>query len=1333
MICTLTAVHLRAGTNEAPVKLAIVSESPETASAADVLTAEFSKNDKVQLLERAEIEKVYREQGLSAGNKDYLKLGQVLGADGLLALQSVTEGKNRYISVQLVAVRPGVILEDERFGQSAQNATGWADDIIHHLDPLLPKLNVLSQDAIPLSVVNFHAGVRTAAAAELEKQMFFLTVERLALEKRLFVLERKRMQSLSEEKELAHSETEAFWNGKYLLDGALDRDGFDPDHVTIHARLIPPGGSPVLIEASGSRTNCAEAVNQLVEKVLTAMKLDSKPVPWNTADEADKFFKEAQWNLAWGDFPQARQSAAAAWALGKHDVDAITLRVRTFMPPPDSGVIYFPPREKPAPEKINDALHALQLYQMFSQNLPPDEPKLDSDWYKLGLDNLTIATRVLQQFNWSPEFYTSVSDKLGELRAAARSVAELLSWSPSVHDSYFVGSRKVKYDDLYHFEERPSIYGLKVEGGCLWQEKPEDTLALYRELMASPVFRYLHERFWFRDADHSSTRLPSPPRLVAWNEADQKRLPDLWQRFVTELKESPDVFQQMEARALRLADVKFPDLNRTFDTRAAYEAANRTANQAYEQELSSAFTDFLDAFVTNRIYFKTNSVDILYLNWGVDDLVEHMGGNTGVTLDKKESLQRQYRTEYAAKLAAKDEGLSKQLAAWDAELRAESAKMEKLQAFEKQKAFLKAGQPFNPSTFVPMFIFGFKGYSREQAQEIRPLLAEYKKGLSGAMARIGEMQVGQVEANVEHIINPVATAAPPAPNRVAMTNGNPARPPGENFSPGRPPWLGQPGTPPQFAQHASFVHGQPPLNGIVKPTTEAPVPEPLVSSNIITVKDFYPMPDDGLPGDHRHDFVILDHQWMEGSLLLDFRYNAWVYSSDSGGNVVFVGMAMFEPATKHWTVVVLPETFKEPVPFSSQQGVLWHGELYSSHIGTIRKFDFVKQTWGPSGFALDSGGQFYNLDGRLFVTDYNSIQEITENGHATRLLASIQRQPPVSSLDSQGALMRLALFTDAQKNLCAAVHNKIFRWDGNDWHEIGAATTSCAPAVFDNGVIFPTDGFNSRPARISRFEMQSNSVELCLSQIAQELGRRGYEPRQTDAKTPPRPLWKLPAELSLPNFSAALWRDDLFLIADHSEKQDIVAEERGTRPDGTLEISHVVTGSKFASKDGYNTALFCFSRDLPAAHEIRLKFEASDGCPPMSGIESKPGFAIPGTVANRAWMQFTTNLMLCGRYAVPPNFKPGIWVASLDSIASEANALKQMQFNVRQQEKTKAEQIEKEVHAEDQQARQAFLKKFDFNHNGIIDPDEQDAAREDPYFIKYYTAVIRAQKEADTK
>ena len=108
------AMQLRAQSN-APVRLALISENDQAATAADVLTVQFSHDSKIQLLERAQIARVYSEQGLSKANTDYLKLGQILGADGLLLLQTATEGTNQFLNIRLVAVKPGVVLLAEKF------------------------------------------------------------------------------------------------------------------------------------------------------------------------------------------------------------------------------------------------------------------------------------------------------------------------------------------------------------------------------------------------------------------------------------------------------------------------------------------------------------------------------------------------------------------------------------------------------------------------------------------------------------------------------------------------------------------------------------------------------------------------------------------------------------------------------------------------------------------------------------------------------------------------------------------------------------------------------------------------------------------------------------------------------------------------------------------------------------------------------------------------------------------------------------------------------------------------------------------------------------------
>src|SRR5208283_5235495 len=84
----ILATRLLAQSN-APVRLALIAETDKASAAADVLTARLSGNPQIQLVERNEIEKVYREQGLSAANRNYLKLGQILGADGLLLIDVI--------------------------------------------------------------------------------------------------------------------------------------------------------------------------------------------------------------------------------------------------------------------------------------------------------------------------------------------------------------------------------------------------------------------------------------------------------------------------------------------------------------------------------------------------------------------------------------------------------------------------------------------------------------------------------------------------------------------------------------------------------------------------------------------------------------------------------------------------------------------------------------------------------------------------------------------------------------------------------------------------------------------------------------------------------------------------------------------------------------------------------------------------------------------------------------------------------------------------------------------------------------------------------------------
>src|SRR5690242_1043750 len=287
-------VSMASGQTNKIARLAIISESSEVRTAADVLTAELSNHKGLQLVERDQVTKVYREQALSAGNHDYLKLGRMLGADGLLLLGTSKEVANNFLNVRLIAVKPGAVLAMEQFPYP-KNLSEWASQYAGRIIPLLPKLTILARDAIPISVVNLRSALQFEASKETEWQLKYLAIQRLSREPRLFVLEREKMQLLDAEKDLKLDDS-AFWNGSYLLEGTIDQNGYSQKTITVNARLIPPhGGKPLPIAVEGSRTNLTEVINRLAGKINAALNVSPSSKEWSAADEARQFFDEAKW------------------------------------------------------------------------------------------------------------------------------------------------------------------------------------------------------------------------------------------------------------------------------------------------------------------------------------------------------------------------------------------------------------------------------------------------------------------------------------------------------------------------------------------------------------------------------------------------------------------------------------------------------------------------------------------------------------------------------------------------------------------------------------------------------------------------------------------------------------------------------------------------------------------------------------------------------------------------------------------------------------------------------------------------------------------------------
>jgi curli biogenesis system outer membrane secretion channel CsgG len=516
----ISALQLPAQTN-APLRLALVAESAEASAAADVLTAELSIRKNLQLLERNEIEKVYREQGLAAGNKDYLKLGQMLGADGLLLLKKDADAAGEFLRVQLVAVKPGVVLSSERFAWPVKNPGEWSAALTRHLQPLLPKLGVLPQDAVAVSVVNLRSAIQSSEARELERQLTLLAVERLRREPQLFVTERRRLNSLASEKELNGLDDSAFWDGSFLLDGTLDNAGYSPDKITVSARLIPPkGGQPVPIEVSGSRADLSEAINRLAVKILETLKPGATNAAWNEADEAEQFFAEAQWAMKWNLFPQAQTAAESAWALGKRTPDAARLVVRAYAETlPDHGMNIgeLPVYQVPDPGEFAPLDRGLEFFLHNTAVLFAETNSVQS--FRLGRQLLYPAFGQLESYYYAAEQRAGHADELQALREKIRRMLAVLDAHPPV-----ITNRGINLWD----DPRLLYPELKWEEGGMMFERPEDALGFYQDLLGAGA---IHEK---------------PPRIIGWNWPDRQRVPALLHHFINDACASTNALMRLE-------------------------------------------------------------------------------------------------------------------------------------------------------------------------------------------------------------------------------------------------------------------------------------------------------------------------------------------------------------------------------------------------------------------------------------------------------------------------------------------------------------------------------------------------------------------------------------------------------------------------------------------------------------------------------------------------------------------------------------------------------------------------------------------------------------------
>jgi hypothetical protein len=1005
----LFAFDLQGQTNQS-LRLALVTESPDAADAANILTAQLSGNPGIQLMERDQVDRAYREQGLSAMNTDYIKLGHILGADGLLILNLIQAGETRHLSIRLVAVNTGVTLSQQEYPWPIDSPDTWSGAVAAQFQPLFVKLAVPSGEAVPISILNLRSATASLQGETLERELTELLYSRLINEKEIFVLERRSLNTLEDENALNRSTESTFWNGSFLLDGLIDNNGYQADTVTIDAQLTPPDQKQAIaIEVSGVRTNLPAVVNDLTEKILAVLQKQAGSSTWDPQAEAQRYFEESQWMLRWKMYAEAKSAAEAAWALGKQDTDTAKLKIETYQGyAGDPGICAIARGEKqvvfgqpinahvndfdemadyasaPGPEKFSDIVRAEQLFESALRS-PGMTGGSNKDW-------LTLGEKLLEQTsNWLRYYYFTVEARKGQeatIEQAKQSCME-------------IERRLESHPELATLDTDHDLLNIKANNAAFWVDTPEQCLPIYRAIMDSGQWPLVRRRFFNFSCFEISPQLdrvteynystflnglPDPrpgeeqysselddsvmqqinhdvlapatianPCLTGWTWEDRQRCTAVWQGFIDELCNSPNPQTLLEGLILRWS--------------------YSWSDEDFEQNLN-AFMDAQPQHPEGQLYY-----DLL---WLLDNRTQFLQTRTSQLV----------RGDYFNWLNHNPQAIS--------------ARQREIQ---EKKDYLNSKTNLDPTTFLHLLFSGL--YQPDEARELLPLVTNFE-------ARITANSPGKIlQPQTSGLIKALK-------GQLEMALAIPGA--GMTFHPYKKPEPPPATPPPKNALHIGHFWTIPAPDYILGSDngSAVAVPPPQISS----------------------------WRFSDGKLWVEAARDV------AGSQADFYGIDLTTYDTDKINYVGLQNS----VSGMTHSFDVFDGYLYLSLGDSLRRYSLKSHAWEEFPVPTTGGILPVHLGDRMFFTSDSSILEYKADG-SFQILASNRRRPAATILDTLTNYASPQLFLTADKTLHALIGDEeyAFQETNNQWMQITSLPKKeiSGSYVFDDGFVASRDNYTT--------------------------------------------------------------------------------------------------------------------------------------------------------------------------------------------------------------------------------------------------------------------------------
>ncbi len=324
---TVLAAHAAA----APLKIAVLCPR-RLAPYGDLLTVTLSEQEGLVLVERNDLDGIAKEHGLSLAKlvgTQAVQVGRLAAADALIQLsEEMRYGDKTHLRTRIVSVAPGVIVEDLSVPVPKDDPNQWQTQVSASVTRLLPQLRKPTSRPWLLIVSEIKSSLVNTRTFGLEAEFQALLQERLSREPQLFVLERRQLDDVQFEKDLAN-DTGKLWSGRLAVEGFIEQppDPKEPVRVVLNLKKADGTTFPPA-EATGDPLRAAELAKRAAAALLKTLDLSSKaPEGWSLQAEADFHLRRAHWLMSIGSYPDARAAAEAAWHLGKKGTDMAALLI----------------------------------------------------------------------------------------------------------------------------------------------------------------------------------------------------------------------------------------------------------------------------------------------------------------------------------------------------------------------------------------------------------------------------------------------------------------------------------------------------------------------------------------------------------------------------------------------------------------------------------------------------------------------------------------------------------------------------------------------------------------------------------------------------------------------------------------------------------------------------------------------------------------------------------------------------------------------------------------------------------------------------------------------